>query len=420
MLRVLSLALPAALLGVLATDVRAQSSITAATLTRIDEARPMRASGLERSAMANAHKSQPGVPASYTSSITFVNPSSRSRMAWSSGVLFDSVGWFSEVCATQLPRKGIDPRNGKPYWHCQYFQSESPSWSFGTGSNAAGASGSMFVEDSHKFQATHPHEVRFRVLDHARLSVGRVAVASAQSRLEEGRSTTQANLSFAGPWSPAPGKPPCTADLVLDLYYGLDALHETDRSGSVFGERWLDLDIRYETHAAATQNAWGRIAIRAEGQPSSVPRGTGWPARLSDPRISQSTIHVQTSSGSRPPQTFNWNNGLVAGPGNPSQMFDNWTLQRIRVPLTLLAGQFTLDAVTHQRMYVGRSGPGATAVPIDSGLNFRGHGFDVRMYLDNLQPPQCRPDYKPPAPPPRWPTGGCTPTATTGCWHLGS
>lgn len=417
MLRVLSLALPAALLGALATEVRAQSSITANTLTRIDEARPKQASGLVHSAAAGTSKLRPGLQASRNSSITFVNPISPNWMDWSSVVRFDSVGWYSEVCANQLPGKGTDPRNGRPYWHCQSFQSASPPWSFGTGPQVAGASGSFFSEDSRKFKATHPHEVRFRVLDHASLSVGNAAVALAESRLEEGRSTTQANLSFMGPWSPAPGKPPCTADLVLDLYYGLDAMHETDISGSVFGERWLDLDIRYETYAPASQNAWGRIAIRAQGQPSSVQRGTGWPARLSDPRISQSTIHVETSSGSRPPQTFTWNNGLVAGSGNPDQLFTNWALQRIRVPLTLLAGNFTLDAVTHQRMYVGRSGPGGTAVPMDSGPNSRGHGFDVRMYLDNLQPPQCRPDYKPPAPPPRWPGSGCTPTPTVGCWH---
>ena len=405
--RVLMLALSATLLGALATEVRAQSAITANTLTRIDEGRPTRASGLAHSAMASAHKSQPGAPALYTSSITFVNPASRNRMDWSAGVNFDSVGWLSEVCANQLPRGGTDPGEGAPYWHCQYLQSESPPWSSGTGSNSAGASGWMFVEDSHKFKPTHPHEVRFRVLDHAQIGVGGATVASAQSRLEEGRSTTQANLSFKGPWAPAPGKPACTADLVLDLYYGIDALHETDPSGSVFGERWLDLDIQYQTYAGS--NAWGRIAIRAAGQPGGVPRGTGWPARLSDPRITQSTIHVQTSSGSRPPLTFNWNNGVVTGPNNPSQMFDNWTLQRIRVPLTLLAGNFTLDAVTHQRMYVGRSGRGSTSVPIDF-VNFRGHGFDVRMYLDNLQPPQCRPDYKPP---PRRPTMPCI---GPNCW----
>jgi hypothetical protein len=122
--------------------------------------------------------------------------------------------------------------------------------------------------------------------------------------------------------------------------------------------------------------------------------------------------------GSRPADTFSWNNGVVAQPNVPfTQVFDTWSRRTIRVPVTLrVPMQFHLDALTHQRQYLSRSSFGRSSVPYTPNPAAKGNGVDVRMYLDNLQPQQCRPDYVPPRPPPTPPRGGCVPTPTVGCW----
>lgn len=271
------------------------------------------------------------------------------------------------------------------------------------------------------FQRSSPREVRFRAIDTSGASIG-ASGSAGQSRLEEARTTTQAWLRFTPPSAPGPGKPVCTADLVLELNYGIDGLHDPDPTGTIFAERWLDLDVRYGPSGNPPSDPRGTVSIRAAGQPRTAPRGSGWPATALDARVQQSTVHVETSMGSRPADTFSWNNGVVASPHAPfTQVFDTWTRRTVRVPLTLpVPMEFHLDALTHQRQYLGRSGFGRSAVPYTPNPAARGHGMDVRMYLDNLQPAQCRPDYVPPRPPPTTPRRSCVPTATVGCWFGGN
>jgi hypothetical protein len=405
------LALPAAILALLAADAHAQSAIQAATTGRILEARP----GLTESARSSASVSG---RASHHHSSLFVDPGSPRSMLWGSAVRADSLGWFSEQCAVQKTRdKTRDPGNGLPYWHCYTQQSDTPPWFSGSGPSAASAGGQLLYEDSIRFQPTSPREVRFRALDHSGASV-EAAGSAGQSRLEEGRTTTQAWLRYTPPWAPAPGKPVCSGELVLELNYGVDGLHDPDPIGSIFAERWLDLDVRYGPNGNFPSDPRGTVAIRAAGQPSTVPRGTGWPTTALAPRIQQSTVHVDTSMGSRPADTFSWNNGVVAQPNVPfTQVFDTWSRRTIRVPVTLrVPMQFHLDALTHQRQYLSRSSFGRSSVPYTPNPAAKGNGVDVRMYLDNLQPQQCRPDYVPPRPPPTPPRGGCVPTPTVGCW----
>ena len=267
------------------------------------------------------------------------------------------------------------------------------------------------------FQPSSPREVRFRAIDFSAASV-EASGSMGQSRLEEGRTTTQAWLRFTPPWAPAPGKAVCTGDLVLELNYGIDGLHDPDPTGTIYAERWLDLDVRYGPSGNFPTDPRGTVAIRAAGQPRTAPRGTGWPTAALDARIQQSTVHVDTSMGSRPADTFSWNNGIVAGPTVPfTQVFDRWTRRTVRVPMTLrVPMEFHLDALTHQRQYLGRSSFGRSTVPYTPNPAAKGHGMDVRMYLDNLQPAQCRPDYVPPRPPSTPPRGACVPTPTVGCW----
>lgn len=405
------LTLPVALLTLLATSAHAQSAIQAATTGRILEARP----GLTESATSAA--SVNGRALQRHASL-FVDPSTPRDMYWGSLVRIDSAGWLSELCAVQRVRdKNRDPGDGQPYWHCQTQRSEDPPWFSGSGPLAASAGGSLRYEDSRSFQPTSPREVRFRTIDTSGASIGATG-SMGQSRLEEARTTTQAWLRFMPPTAPGPGKPVCTADLVLELNYGIDGAHDPDPTGSIYAERWLDLDVRYGPSGNFPSDPRGTVSIRAAGQPRTAPRGTGWPTTALDARVQQSTVHVETSMGSRPADTFSWNNGVVATPNVPfTQVFDRWARRTVRVPVTLrVPMEFHLDALTHQRQYLGRSGFGRSAVPYTPNPAARGHGMDVRMYLDNLQPAQCRPDYVPPRPPPTAPREPCVPTSTGGCW----
>jgi hypothetical protein len=400
----------AALLAVMASSALSQSDIRAATTGRILDARK----GLLWSAQgATAVNGR----ASHTDASLFADPSNPREIFWGSGVRTDSVGWYSQICAVQKAGSNMDPGDGRPYWHCRTQQSDTPPWSSGSGPSAASAGGSLRYEDSRRFQPSSPREVRFRAIDFSGASV-EASGSTGQSRLEEGRTTTQAWLRFTPPWAPAPGKAVCTGDLVLELNYGIDGLHDPDPTGTIYAERWLDLDVRYGPSGNFPTDPRGTVAIRAAGQPRTAPRGTGWPTAAIDARIQQSTVHVDTSMGSRPADTFSWNNGIVAGPTVPfTQVFDRWNRRTVRVPMTLrVPMEFHLDALTHQRQYLGRSGFGRSTVPYTPNPAAKGHGMDVRMYLDNLQPAQCRPDYVPPRPPSTPPRGTCVPTPTVGCW----
>lgn len=406
----LPLALPGLLLGTLSPGAHAQSAIQAATTGKILEASPR----AYQSAYSGAWL--PQNRASSTLQMRFIDPLTPLFTNWGSVVNTDSVGWRGTHCDKQPTPPPMDPGDGKPRWQCVTRTSEDPKWSPGLGPLAASAGGSFSHESGASLRVPYnPREVRFRALDY---NGARVASngAGAESRLDQGRTTTQSWLRFTPPWQPAPGRPVCTADLVLELNYGIDGVHESDPAHAIVADRWLDLDLSYGPMGIFPGEGRGKVTIRPAGQLKTAPRGTGWPEGREDQAIQQSTIHVDTSSGSRPPLDFSWNNGTVAFAGVPfTQVFDTWTRQTVRVPVSLrVPTAFYLDALTHQRQMLGRSVTGRSAVPMTPNPAAKGHGFDVRMYLDNLQPAQCRPDYVPPRPPPREP---CVPTGGVGCWR---
>ncbi len=388
-----SVTLCAALSTLFAAQACAQSSIQTATSNKILDSTSSR----HRSADASASH---GNRAQYSKSITFVNPRQPTEADWGAGVGVNSVGTFSETCKVQVPSPPHDPGSGVPYWHCKYFESEDPKWSFGLGPSASGSAGRLRAESGKTLRVPYnPREIRLRAIDTAESGV-QFSGASASTRLHQGRTSGEAWLIYNPPWAPRPGRPVCTGDLVLDIRYGIDGVHETDPQHAVVAERWLDLDLRYAPigNVMPGPAPRGQVRIRAEGQAKTAPRGAGWPALPEQPGIPNSTLFVDTSMGSRDPLTFSWNNGMVAGPRVPwTQVFDTWRNQTVRIPMNLsVPMRVDLALLTEQRQMLGRVNLGRSAVPDGFNRAGTGHGLDVRVYLDNLQPAQCRPDYVPP------------------------
>jgi hypothetical protein len=386
-----ALTFSAALASILAADACAQSSIQAAARNKILDSTSSR----HRSADAMAGH---GNRALYFKSITFVDPLRTTEMDWGAGLGVNSVGTFSEICKVQVPSPPRDPGSGVPYWHCKYFESEDPKWSFGLGPSASGSAGRLRAESGKTLRVPYnPREIRLRAIDTAESGV-QISGALASTRLHQGRTSGDAWLVFNPPWPPGPGRPVCTGDLVLDIRYGIDGVHEPDPQHAVVAERWLDLDLRYAPNGNLLPGPRGQVTIRAEGQAKAAPRGAGWPGLPEQPGIPNSTIFVDTSMGSRAPLTFSWNNGMVAGPRVPwTQVFDTWQHQTVRIPMNLsVPMRVDLALLTEQRQMLGRGNVGRSAVPDGFNRAGTGHGLDVRVYLDNLQPAQCRPDYVPP------------------------
>lgn len=404
--------IPAMLFSALSLGAHGQSLIQAATTGQILDASSRR---LYQSAASGAWLQQSQARSNIQ--VRFADPLSLTYMSWGATVNNDSYGWRSVLCDKQKGLPPKDPGNKVAWWECVERTSEIPLWSAGLGPRAADAGGSFMHESSGTPAVPfNPQEVRFRALSHGGAEVQPASLGSgAMSKMDQGRTTTQAWLRFSPPWAPAPGRQVCTGDLVIELKYGIDGVHGPDAVSSIVAHRWLDLNVRYGPSWDYPNEPRGEIIIRPTGQPKTALRGTGWPERYEDPAIEQSTIYVDTSAGSRPPLTFSWDNGMVAFPGVPfQQVFDRWNTQIVRVPVTMrVPTAFFFDAMTQQRQQLSRSEAGTSTVPMANNPAGKGHGFDVRMYLDNLQPLQCRPDYSPPSAPPREP---CVPTGNTGCW----
>ena len=282
--------------------------------------------------------------------------------------------WGNEVRATSKGNHSIVNNRGV------YSEQKSSPFVLGDGKYTTGG-GNLLVRLGPELTGTAAGEVRFQALDVMGILCD-LSNSSGSTSLRGGREGFSGGLQWVPPALSTGTPQTYSADLVVELRYGIDGYVDGGQNVALSASRVLDLEILGNDGITA-------VNIRKIAGNPAPPMLSGWT------EIDGNTAFLTTSSkatGLRTSEQISWGNGNVAfPPGVPFSTW-NWTTPKIvRVPLRLSSlgsTSFKITAVSsnassaHRIKSLGKTS--IPAYPAPATHPRLGNGIDVRVRLDRV------------------------------------
>ncbi len=323
---------------------------------------------------------QPGVTSMAGGGATLYDASGKTVADRSSVIYFrdplqtKASWWGGEVRATSKGNRSTVNNRGV------YFEQQTSPFVIGDGRYTS-AGGNLLVRLGPELTGTTAGEVRFQALDVVGVGCD-LSNSSGSTSLRGGREGFSGGLQWVHPLNGWTGSSPTySADLVVELRYGMDGIVDGGQNVGLSASRVLDLEVIGNDGVTA-------VNIRKIAGNPAPPMLSGWT------EIDGNTAFLTTSSmatGLRTSEQITWGNGVVAIPPGRT-IINTWKSKTVRVPLRLSSSRSTSFKITavssnassaHRNRSLGKTS--IPASPTDAPANPRlGNGVEIRIRIERV------------------------------------
>jgi hypothetical protein len=322
---------------------------------------------------------QQGVTSDGVGSATLYDASGKTVAARSSVIYFRDPlqtklsWWGGEVRATSKGNRSSLNNRGV------YSEQTTSPFVWGEGKYTTGG-GNLLVRLGPELTGTTAGEVRFQALDAIGVLCD-LSNSAASTSLRGGREGFSGGIQWVPPAFQTGITQTYSADLVVELRYGMDGIVDGGQNVALRASRVLDLQVLGNDGVTA-------VNIRKIAGNPAPPMLSGWT------EIDGNTAFLTTSSmatGQRTSEQITWGNGVVAIPPGRT-IINSWTSKTVRVPLRLSSARSTSFKITavssnassaHRNRSLGRTS--IPAPPTDAPANPRlGNGVEIRIRIERV------------------------------------